>query len=138
MAKYVFEVLDEVRKKKSKAEKIKVLKANESWALKDVLRGSMDPKIEWHLPKGDVPYEAAEEHNHPANLLRENSKFILFVKGGKGDKLPAFKRERVFLGILEGIHPKDASLLVDMINKKTPTGVTKSIVQEAFPGLISG
>jgi hypothetical protein len=37
---------------------------------------------------------------------------------------------------LESIHPNDAELMVNMINKKTPDGVTKTIIQEAFPGLI--
>jgi hypothetical protein len=134
--KYVFEVLEEVQKAKTKPEKVAILKKNETWALKDVLRGSIDPVIKWHFPKGEVPYTPSEAHNHPTNLLRENKKFIYFAVGGKGDNLPAFKRERLFLGILESVHPKDAELLVDMINKKAPKGVTKAIVKEAFPGLI--
>ena len=39
--------------------------------------------------------------------------------------------------MLETVHPKDAELLVGMINKKMPVkGVTKKLVQEAFPDLI--
>ena len=137
MAKYVFEVL-ELASKGSKENKIKVLKENESWALKDVLKGTFDKKIEWNLPSGEVPYTASEAHNHPANLLRENVKFKYFGKGFKaGEALPAFKREKLFLGIVEGIHPQDAEIVVNMINKKPPTGITKNIVQEAFPGLLS-
>ena len=92
--KYVFEVLEEVQKAKTKPEKVTILKKNETWALKDVLRGSIDPVIKWHFPKGEVPYTPSEAHNHPTNLLRENKKFIYFAVGGKGDNLPAFKRER--------------------------------------------
>jgi hypothetical protein len=137
MAKYVFEVLELVSKG-SKENKIKVLKDNESWALKDVLKGTFDKKIEWNLPGGEVPYTASEPHNHPANLLRENTKFKYFVKGfNAGDSLPAFKREKLFLGIVEGIHPQDAIVVVNMINKTPPPGITKNIVQEAFPGLLS-
>ena len=40
--------------------------------------------------------------------------------------------------MLESIHPKDAELLVKMINKEAPKGITKNIVMEAFPGLIRG
>lgn len=138
MAKFVHEVLEEVRKKRSKKEKVEVLKANESWPLKDVIRGSMDPTVEWNLPPGEPPYTAAEAHNSPANLMRENKKFGYFVKGGPGDKLPAFKRENIFMGIVEGVHPEDAKLVVAMINKQTPDGLTKNIVEEAFPGLLKG
>ena len=38
--------------------------------------------------------------------------------------------------MLESVHPKDAELLIDMINKKTPEGLSKPIVDEAFPGLL--
>lgn len=136
--KLVYEVLEEVSKKRSKKDKVAILKQNETWALKDVIRGSMDPTVQWNLPVGTPPYTACEEHNAPANLQRENTKFSYFVKGGKGDSLPAYKRERIFLGMLEGIDPNDAQLLVGMINKETPKGLTKPVVEEAFPGLLKG
>ena len=41
MKKYIFEVLEDVSKAKDKSKKIKILKENETWALKDVIRGSM-------------------------------------------------------------------------------------------------
>ena len=136
MHKFVHEVLHEVGKQREKAQKIRILKENETWALKDVIRGSMDSTVKWYLPMGEVPYTPAEPHNAPSNLLRENKKFTYFAKGGKGDQLPQFKRERLVLGMLESIHPEDSKFLVDMINKKTPKGLTKNIVQEAFPGLL--
>ena len=138
MAKLVWEVLEEVRKKKTKKEKVEVLKQYESWPLKDIIRGSMDPTVEWNLPAGEPPYTPCAEHNAPANLMRENKKFGYFIKGGPGDKLPSFKRETIFMGIIEGVDPNDAKLVVDMINKKTPEGLTKPIVEEAFPGLLKG
>ena len=136
MKKYVYEVLLEVASKKKKDEKVNVLKENASWALKDIIRGSMDSKIMWNLPEGAPPYTESDGHNHPTDLLREYKQFAWFIKGGKGDKLPAFKRERIFIGLLEGVHPQDAQLIIDMINKKAPKGVTKKIVEEAFPGLL--
>lgn len=136
MKQYVYEVLDEVNSKKKKVDRIKILKENETWALKDILRGSMDKTIKWNLPGGDPPYTPSEEHNAPANLIRENTKFKYFAKGGPGDQLPGFKRENLFIGLIEGVHPKDAQLVIDMINKKAPKGITRQIVQEAFPGLL--
>jgi hypothetical protein len=136
MAKLIWEVLEEVRKKKSKKEKVEVLKQYESWPLKDIIRGSMDSTVEWNLPPGEPPYTPCEPHNAPANLMRENKKFGYFIKGGPGDKLPGFKRENIFLGIVEGVDPNDAKLVVDMINKKTPEGLSRPIVNDAFPGLL--
>lgn len=136
MVKYVHEVLIEVGAKRKKSEKIEILKKNESWALKDVIRGSMDSSIEFNLPEGTPPYTACEAHNAPANLLRENNKFKYFVKGGPGDKMLKVKRESIFLGLIEGVHPLDAELVINMVNKVTPKGLTRPIVQEAFPGLL--
>lgn len=133
----VYEVFEKFEKAGSRAEKIQVLKEHESWALKDILKGALDPKIEWLLPKGEVPYTASEAHNAPSTLLRKNVDFKYCVKGGPGTNMPAIKREKIFLGIVESIHPKDAELVCSMINKKLPIkGLTPKIVEEAFPGLL--
>ena len=137
MAKQIYEVFELFEKAKTRKEKIEVLKQHESWALKDVLKGALDPKIEWLLPKGEVPYTPSEEHNTPSTLLRKNRDFRYVVKGGAGGQMPSFKREKIFLGIVESIHPKDAELVCAMINKKLPVkGLTVKIVEEAFPGLL--
>jgi hypothetical protein len=132
------EVLAKVKSARTKAERVKLLKENETWALKDIIRGSMDPTVQWNLPAGEPPYTKCEPHNAPASILREHKKFGYFVKGGPGDKMPSFKRENIFLGIIEGIHPEDADLVVKMINKETPAPLTKPMVEEAFPGLLQG
>ena len=136
MVKSVHEVIEETRKKRTKKDKIDYLRANESWALKDILKGTYDDSIQWNLPKGTPPYQANEQHSAPGNLLRENKKFAYFVKGGKGDKMMKAKREQIFIAILETIEPQYAELVIGMINKSTITGITKATVQEAYPGLI--
>ena len=135
MKKYIFEVLEDVSKAKDKSEKIKILKENETWALKDVIRGSMDSTVQWVIPTGELPYTPCEEHNHPTDLKRQNTKFQYFVEGLHKDQ-PKFKKERMFLQLLEGIHPKDALVVIDMINKNKPKGITRGIVEKAFPGLL--
>ena len=135
--KYIFEILQEIAKTKKKDDKIKILKTHESWALKDVIRGSMDKSLKWIIPDGEPPYTPSEAHNHPTDLRRQNSKFKYFVEGMEM-KTPQFKKERMFLLMLEGIHPQDAQVVVNMINKKTPKGLTRAIVEETFPGLLQG
>lgn len=136
MALYVYEVIDKVKSQKKKADKVQVLKDNESWALKDIIRGTFDSSVLWNLPAGSPPYTPATEQSHPSNLLRENKQFRYFVKGGPGDKLPAYKRENIFIGLIEGVHPKDAELVISMINKEKPKGLTRPVIEEAFPGLL--
>lgn len=132
----IHQVLELAARKRHKEQKIEVLQTNESWALKDVLRGTYDDVVRWNLPVGAPPFTAAPEHSHPSSLLRENKNFGYFAVGGPD--MPSYKRERVFLGILEGVHPKDAEIVVNMVNKKAIDGISKPIVEEAFPGLIIG
>lgn len=133
-----FEILDKVSSAKTKKQKIELLqKHNNHWALKDVLRGTFDDAVQWLLPTGPVPYEPAPDNSHPSEWSQHNKSLAYFVKGGRGEKMYAVKREKMFLDILETIHPRDAELLVGMINKKMPIkGITKKLTQEAFPDLI--
>lgn len=135
--KYVFEVVEAVQETKSKKEKVEILKANNAAAVGDYLRGTYDATIKWNLPGGEPPYQPSEEHNAPSNFMRKNVDLKWFVKGGPGDKLPAYKREGMFIAMLEAIHPKDAELVLNMINKKKIAGITKATISEAFPNLIA-
>lgn len=135
----VHEVLDKARKARHKADKVRILKENESWALKDILRGTFETTLEWNLPGGEPPYTPSEPHNPPANLLKEHTQFVYFVKGFKeSNRLTPVKRESIFIGLIEGIHPEDAKLVINMINKEKPEGITRNIVEEAFPNLLQG
>ena len=130
-----FEVLEKASKARSKEKKIKILQKNETWALKDILIGTYSEEIEFNLPPGEPPYRASQPHNAPTNLQRKNTEFRYFTKGGPGDKMSALKREGLFIGLLESVHPEDAKLVINMINKVKIQGITKNVVMEAFPGL---
>ena len=133
----VYEVLEKVVKAKTRKEKIDVMKQNESQALKDVLMGTFDSRVEWNLPEGRPPFEPAPEENPPTNLLKHTGSFNEFIKGGPGDSQPAFRREATFIRLIEKIHPKDAEVILAMVSKKSlGKGITKKLVEEAFPGLI--
>jgi len=135
---YTFEILNKVSKAKTKKEKIQLLREQDNnWALKDILRGSFDDRVQWILPPGKAPYEPAPEESHPSNWTQHNKKLENFVKGGPGERMRSYQREKIFLDILESVHPGDAELLVQMINKKLEVkGITKKLVQEAYPNLI--
>lgn len=133
----VYEVIELASKAKTKQDRISVLREHESWALKDLLRGTYDDLVQWSLPPGAPPYEPAAESSVPSTLHNQHKKFKYFVKGLAGDQVQAFKRERMFIDMLEGIHPKDAELLILMKDKKSlAKGITKKLVEEAFPKLI--
>ena len=140
MKQYVFEVLEEMAKQRNRNDKVRVLKENETWALKDIIRGSMDSTIQWNLPEGEPPYTAAAAHSHPTNLTKQNGQFKYFVKGGPGDKMPKYKKEQIFIGILEGVHPLEAEIIVLVKDGKLEDRykVSKDVVATAFPDIVWG
>ncbi len=135
----VHEIFDLVAKAKNKKAKIEVLRANNIMPVRDVIQGVFDKRITWNLPAGTPPYTpASDEAPPPRSLLREHLKFKYFVKGlRESEGLPAVKRERIFMDMLETVHPSEAKILLDMINKKSPVkGLTINVVKEAYPDLI--
>jgi len=130
------EVLDRVHKAKTKDQKVKILKDNNTPSLRSVLKASFDPNIAWVLPEGDVPYRKNEapigtEHT---TLATESRQLFHFIKGGDG-KTPAWKKEQMFVQLLEGLHETEAALLVQTKDKKLHQiykGLSTNVVCEAF------
>lgn len=134
---FIFEIFKELEKTKAKNDKIAILKKHDSVALRDILRCIFDDVIQFHLPEGDPPYTPSDAKSAPSNLLKQNKMLTYWVKGGKGDRVAPMKRERIFMDVLESIHPEDALVLLSAKDKKPPVkGVTKKLIEEAFPGLI--
>ena len=131
------EIATKINNAKDKPRKLKVLKDNDSVALRQVLKGAFDPKIEWLLPKGDdIPYEAndAPVGTEHTILQQEAKRLYLFTKGGD-NTLSQNKREVIFVQMLEGLSAEEAEFLVAVVNKKVNNkykGFTGNLVEEAF------
>lgn len=134
------QVLELVAKTDSKKEKIEILRKNNSLELRDILKGAFDASVEFILPKGQPPVDEDEKKKYDKSALsRETKKFRYFVKGGPGEQVNALRREKMFIDILYRIDSKDAELICKMKDKELEgvyKGLTKKLVQEAFPGLI--
>ena len=132
----VSEIFTKVNNAKDKPKKIAVLRQYDSPALRQIIKGGFDPKIEWDLPEGEPPFipnEAPEGTEH--TLLENEAKRLWhFVKGA--DKATnKLQKETMFIQMLEGLHASEAQVLLDMKNKKlnkTYKGFSESVVKEAF------
>ena len=130
------EILEKVAKLKTKKDKIEYLQKYNTDALRMVIKSSFDPKIEWALPEGDVPYtpnEAPEGTEHTV-LSQEARTLFNFIKGGNG-QLTQNKRETMFVQMLEGLHADEAKLIVAAKDKKLHQvykGLSANVVKEAF------
>lgn len=136
--KEIFEIFEEFEKQTTKTQRKEVLlKYQDVQALKDVLRGTFDDSLVFLLPEGKPPYTPNKPESVPSTLLRKHKDFGYFVKGGPGTNMPAYKRENLFIRLLESIHPADAEIVLSMVNKTSPVKyLTKKLVQEAFPNLV--
>lgn len=132
----ISEVLTKVNNAKVKEKKIKVLQEHDSQALRMIIKSSFDPKIEWIVPKGEVPYiknEAPMGTEHTL-LSKEAKKLYRFIKGGD-DKTPVFKREQMFIQMLEGLHDSEAQVVINAKDKRLHQvykGLSENVVKEAF------
>mgnify|MGYP003319014917 FL=1 len=101
-----------------------------------VLKSSFDPKIEWVMPEGEVPFRANDvpmgtEHTV---LAMESKKLWHFIKGADR-QTPQHKKETMFIQMLEGLHESEAKLLIAAKDKKVHQmykGLSTNVVKEAF------
>ena len=131
------EVLRKVSNAKTKDEKIKILRDNNSPALRALLIWNFDDSIESAIPDGDVPYtpnDAPAGTDH-SRLSHEYRGFYRFCKGGD-NRLSDMKRETMFIQLLEGLHKDEAELVCLVKDGNLNKGykrITKAVVSGAFP-----
>ncbi len=133
----ISEVLVTANKLKTKDDRVKYLQEQDCTALRDILRINFDDTIELSLPPGEPPFKKLNPEKQKAKELRfEYPKFANFVKE-VSPNLNQFKRETIFIDLLESIHPDDAQLFLSAKDKNIKLKyVTKAMVKTAFPNLI--
>ena len=133
----ISEVIKKASNAKTKAEKIKILQDNNSQALRSVLKWNFEPKIISDIPEGEVPFKRNDapigtEHTM---LEREAKNLWRFIKGA--NSLARFKREQLFIQMLEGLHESEADIIClvkdKQVHKKYRS--TKAVVTSAFPNI---
>jgi len=135
----ISEILRKVSNAKTKDEKIALLQKHNSTALRQLLIINFDESIVSMLPEGDVPYtpnDAPVGTDH-SRLEQEYRGLYRFFKGG-ADRLPALKRESMFVQLLEGLAAEEAELLVLCKDGRLTDKykrITKAVVSEAFPSI---
>lgn len=132
---FIHEILELACKQRSKAKKIEILQEYETDALKSIFIWNFDETIISVLPVGDVPYKKNEvpvgtDHT---SLRREYKHLYNFVKGGN-DSLSGLRRETMFIQMLEGLHPKEADIVVLCKDKRLSEKykITYDVVKQAF------
>ena len=86
----------------------------------------------WALPEGEPPFKAAAEPlgMTKTNLYAEFRRFYVFYRAD----LAPLKREALFINLLEGVHPKEAEMLIAVKDQKLHklySKITKTAVAKA-------
>jgi|APGre2960657373_1045057.scaffolds.fasta_scaffold15761_2 hypothetical protein len=125
--KYITEILEEINKDPKTIEKYK-----NNVALKFVFEYAFLPENKFILPEGSPPYkpDPAPIGMSPSNLYQEVKKLYIFCR----KDLTPLKREILFIGLVENVHPLEAELLVCIKDQCLPNrykNITHKLVAEA-------
>ena len=161
---FVFEILELASKQRSNARKTEVLRSYDHESLKTILIWNFDESVISLLPDGPVPYGEIDDQNvytgnlsdnltreaaggesatgqdldgrGRTSLRREYQNLYHFVKGGN-NSLSTIRREMMFINLLQGLHPKEAEVLILTKDKKLTDKykITFEIVKEAYPDI---
>jgi len=137
--KLISEVLSEASKLSKKEERVAFLRQNRSPALLDMLRIAFDDDVVTVLPSGAPTYrkDDAPAGYEYTSLHRAHRRFKYFFKGPIANSVQPLRREGMFLSLLESLHGEEAELLIAAKDKSLKyKGITKKLVQDAFPNLI--
>jgi hypothetical protein len=164
---FVFEILELASKQRSNAKKVEVLKTYEHDSLKSIFIWNFDETVISLLPEGDVPYSDANDQTVYSGTLSENitkeidggqsatgqdldgrgrtslrreyQNLYHYVQGGN-NSLSTIRREMMFINLLQGLHPKEAEVLILTKDKKLTDKyrITLENVKEAYPDITWG
>lgn len=112
MKKYLTEMLDEINKDPKAIETYKT-----DFLLKVILAHAFLPNYKFNLPEGEPPFKPAAEPlgMTETNLNVECKRFYnVFCNAN----VKPIKREALFIGLLEGIHPEEAKVIIAVKDQK--------------------
>ena len=137
----VHEILNGVQQLENRDDRIKYLKEEGSFAVKTLLQLAYNDNITFDLPKGKPPFTPCKEGRTPTGVNKAFKSLAKFCPGGKLNRL---KKEQEFIRLLEVISEEDADLLcaakdgtLVRVNNKAYSKITKSLVEAAFPHLLT-
>ena len=135
---FMNEILELVSEQKTDAKKVAILKEYECDIIKSLFIWNFDDSVISLLPPGEVPYKPNESPlgTDHSSLRREQRSLYNFVKGGN-DQLSTIRRETIFIQMLEGLHPKEAEIVIAVKDKNLEDmyDVPFEVVEEAYPDI---
>ena len=107
----ISEIIQKAHNAKTKAEKVKILKANNSQSLRSLFIWNYDDSVVSVIPEGEVPYtpNPAPTPEAQSKLASEYKTLYNFIEGGNYD-INNTRREVLFIQLLEALAPDEAEV----------------------------
>lgn len=137
MREAVFEILERINNIEDEATRARAIwDANQSVGrFQELLFYGLKEGLEFELPEGSAPYKPCDEVTSHALLWSEIRKLYLFTKG---NTLTDMRRQQLFVGLLEYIHPKDAELVLAIKDRNWPfDNINADLINRIFPDLLN-
>ena len=131
------EIVTKVCELQTRDEKVAWLKENNSLALRTILAVIYDPDTyKWAIPQTPPPYKPSPHVESHGMLYRQVRKLRYFIKGFDGDNLDQYRREYLFIEMLESVDADDAKLLIKVLQQKPLSGLDRDVIVEALGAII--
>lgn len=159
---FAFEVFDLILKQRTKAKKIEVIQKYRDDSIIAVWLWNYT-NLQSALPAGEVPYAGLEElnagndtlsatvgkqlkstesvdtygSNNRTTIRNEFQNFYNFIRGGN-DSLSSIRRETMFINLVQGLHPREAEILILTKDKKLTDKypIPFELIREALPDVV--
>lgn len=133
-----YEIFDEFGKQKTKEERIHFLKAHDSTTFRRVMRAAFHPNIKFFLTKVPAAYKPSTSivpGMADCTMEQVMNKIYLFEVGNpRSINLTYAKREQLLIQFLEGMEPREAKILLDVLFKSIDVRyLTYTLVREIWP-----
>jgi hypothetical protein len=156
------EILELVSKQRTNQKKIEVLQEYRNDALVSIFIWNFDESVFSVLPEGPVPYSSVQDQSsgndslstsiekqlaNPSkmdaqmatqrtSLRQEVGIFYNFIRGGN-PSISKLRIETMFINLLEGLHPKEAEILILTKDKQLQTKykITHQLIKDAYPDI---
>jgi len=119
-------------------ERVKLLQEHATFGIKTLLQANYKEEVEFDLPEGTPPYKESEaatgdELLHFEKAIKQLKHLV------KQSPLSAYKKETIYIRILESLSAEDAKLMIAVKDKNLKglyKTLTEATVRKAFPTLL--
>lgn len=128
------EIVNKTASLPTREEKVAFLQRNNSQSLRTLMTVMFDKEnFKWNIPSDSVPPYTPSPHVESQGMLyRQTRKLRYFIQGYDGDRLNQYRREFLFIELLESIDPEDAKLMEKVLLQEPPTGLTADIINDGL------